>query len=283
MKFHPSFPIVDVTKTDFGGANVISHGRTGPVIANRHDMYVGASLIHYGELSHLEFVIFEQLVPVGSNVIEVGANYGAHTVSLAKLVGPAGKIIAFEPQRMVYQALCGSMALNSLTNVWCHQAAVGATPGSIVVPTLNYDAVNNIGGLSMSEGGPGESVPLVRLDDVIDLDSVQLIKIDVEGMEEGVLRGAEQLIKRHRPALYVENDRIEKSEALIRLIQGLGYRLFWHLPPLFNPDNYFGKTDNIFGGNIVSVNMVCIPNEIELEDTGLKEITDPAYHPLTPK
>jgi FkbM family methyltransferase len=284
LKFHPSFPVVDVTKTDFGGSNVISHGRSGPLIVNRHDQFVGASMIHYGELSHLEFILLEQLIPEGSNVIEVGANYGAHTVSIAKLVGPNGKVIAFEPQRMVYQALCGSMALNSLTNVWCHLAAVGESVGSIVVPPLDYDVINNIGGLSMKETGPGERVPLVKLDDVIDFEEVQLIKIDVEGMEEGVIRGAEQLIKRHRPALYVENDRIPQSESLIRLIQSMGYKLFWHLPPLLNPSNYFANDANIFNGmNYVSVNMVCIPKEIDIEMADLKEITDPTFHPMKPK
>jgi hypothetical protein len=74
--------------------------------------------------------------------------------------------------------------------------------------------------------------------------------------------------------LYVENDRAEKSAALIEQIMGLDYRLYWHLPRLFNSRNYFGETENVFG-NLVSVNMLCIPREVGIGVTG-KEITSPS-------
>jgi len=74
-------------------------------------------------------------------------------------------------------------------------------------------------------------------------------------------RGAEQTIRRYRPVLYVENDREEKSAALIRQLLALDYRLYWHLPPLFEPRNYFGVTENVFG-RIVSVNMLGLHGSI---------------------
>jgi hypothetical protein len=93
-------------------------------------------------------------------------------------------------------------------------------------------------------------------------------------MESAVIAGAGNLISRYRPLLYVENDRIEKSPALIAQLMGLGYRLFWHLPPLFNPNNWRGESADMWGG-IVSVNMLCIPREREAQLTGFREITSP--------
>ena len=110
--------------------------------------------------------------------------------------------------------------------------------------------------------------------DSLDLPVCHLIKIDVEGMEREVLQGAEQTIRRFRPVLYMENDRPEHSAALIRQVLDLGYRLYWHLPPLFNPQNYFGVAENVFG-KIVSVNMLGLPASVPQEVHGLHEITDP--------
>ena len=56
---------------------------------------------------------------------------------------------------------------------------------------------------------------------------------------------------------YAENDRPEKSPEIVRLIRSHGYRLFWHRPPLYSPDNFAGSTSNIFELRIVSFNMLC--------------------------
>lgn len=279
MKYASSSPRVTEQSTDFGGMNIIYHAKDGPIMINRHDVYVGGSLKNYGEFSQFEWLMLDELVPKGSIICEVGANYGTHTTSLAKLVGPEGAIYAFEPQRIVFQALCGNIALHGLTNVWCYNVAVGNESGHITVPPVDYSMPANIGGVSLTGDGPGEKVALMRLDDVLEVPELQLIKIDVEGMELEVLKGATKLIEKHRPGLYIENDRVEKSEALIRYLQSLNYRLYWHKPPLYNPDNYFNNPNNIFP-NIVSINMVGIPDETELEIEGLSKVIDPTEHPL---
>ena len=65
-----------------------------------------------------------------------------------------------------------------------------------------------------------------------------------------------------------ENDRLEKSKDLIELIWSLNYRIYWHLPPLFNPDNFAGDTENIYPG-IVSVNMLRLHNSVNMNLKGL--------------
>jgi FkbM family methyltransferase len=247
--------------------------RHGPMLYFATDQYIGQSLDRYGEFSEGEVDLFRQLVRPGWTVVEVGANLGAHTVFFGQAVGPQGAVLAFEPQRMVFQTLCANVALNALANVYAYHAAAGRQTGTITVPRLNYSVVQNFGGLSLGAWAEGEPVPLMTIDS-LPLTACQLIKVDVEGMEGEVLAGAEQTIRRFRPSLYVENDRQEKSAALIAQLLALEYRLYWHLPPLFNPQNYFAATENVFG-QIVSVNMIGLHASISQNITGLREITKP--------
>lgn len=250
--------------------NVLADCRHGRMVFNRHDRYLGRSLLTYGEFSQGEGEFFEGILRPGDVVLEAGANIGAHTVHLSALVGPTGAVLAFEPQRLAFQCLCANTALNSLDNVWAQQAALGETPGTLLVPVLDPRQENNVGGLEISGHTKGEPVPVETIDRLA-LTRLNLLKADVEGMEVPVLRGAENTISRLRPILYVENDRREKSSELIRLIREFGYRLWWHLPPLFNQHNWRNVTENLFP-NLVSINMFCVPAEGAVQVVGAREV-----------
>lgn len=73
-------------------------------------MFVGRSLALYGEYREGEVELFQQILRPGDIAVEVGANIGAHTVPMAKSVGDSGRIISFEPQNEVFQALNGNIA-----------------------------------------------------------------------------------------------------------------------------------------------------------------------------
>lgn len=122
-------------------------------------------------------------------------------------------------------------------------------------------------------------VPCVRLDDVLRSHTVGLLKLDVEGFELNALKGAEETIARSRPAIYVENDRLDRSQPLIEWLWSREYRMWWHLPLLFNSDNFFGRTENIYGSTL-SCNMLALPKELEMEIEGFTEVTDSATHAL---
>ncbi len=245
--------------------------RHGPMLYNALDIYVGRSFDLYGEFSHGEADVFDQVLRPGMVALDVGANIGAHTIVMARAVGPKGVIIAFEPQRVVFQMLCANMALNVLENVRTFHAAAGAEAGEIVVPNINYAASGNFGGVSLGQYENGESVG-VRTLDSLSLSQCQFIKIDAEGMENEVLKGAGETLSRFRPVLYVENDRREHSSELIERLFSADYRLYWHRPPLFNPDNFFANSENVFE-NLVSGNMLCLPKENTTSVAGLPEIT----------
>jgi FkbM family methyltransferase len=254
------------------GFNRLTRTPHGLMLYNRHDRYIGRSIERYGEFSLGEIELFRQAVQPGWHVVEAGANIGAHTLILAQQVGPRGRVYAFEPQRVLFQTLCANMALNSLTHVYCRQEALGAAAGTTYVPWLDYNAENNFGGLSLTHR-QGEPVPVVPLDS-LDLPRCDFLKIDVEGMELEVLRGASQTIQRFRPLLYVENDRPEQSAELIRYLQELGYELYWHLPPLYSPHNSFRNPENEFG-RTVSVNMLGVHRSVPQNISGLAKVEGP--------
>jgi FkbM family methyltransferase len=258
-----------------GGFNELAPCRAGFMLYNRNDIYIGASLRKYGEFSGGETALFRIILQPGMTVLDIGANIGVHTLDLSQLVGPAGVVHAFEPQRLIFQVLCANVALNSRANVFTHNAAVGAASGTLLVPSLHPDGAHNYGGLSLAGAQQGESVPVVTIDS-LDLNVCHVIKLDVEGMEVEALLGAAATIARFRPILYVENDRPNRSAELISLLQLYGYRLYWHLPPIYSVHNFRGDTENVFG-NTVSVNMFCLPVELPQSAlTGLREVTGPA-------
>jgi FkbM family methyltransferase len=262
-----------------GGFNGCVLGREGYVVYNRNDLYVGRAVERYGEYGEIEARLLRQACPAGAVAVEVGANLGTHTLVLARSAGPAGFVYAYEPQRVVFQCLCANLAVNSTMNVDARHAAVGSEAGFVLMPDIDYGREANFGSVSANAFSEGRKVRRVRLDDDLELGRLDLLKIDVEGMESEVIAGGTQLIERLRPVLYVENDRVEHSEALIRQIMQLDYRLYWHLPPLFNEDNYFGERENIYS-NIVSVNMLCVPRSRPQVLNGFQEILDPGEHPM---
>ncbi len=253
----------------------------GLMLFNRNDVYIGRSIGKYGEFSEGEVALFAQICRGGDVVVEIGSNIGAHTLALSNLVGPQGRVYAFEPQRIVFQTLCANVALNSKTNIECQQVALSSEDGIARIPDLAYDQENNFGGMEIGRFEAGEPVPMRRLDTSIVPPSCRLLKIDVEGMEHDVIRGASALVTAHRPFLYVENDRLEKSDALIALIESLGYRLFWHTPTMFNADNFAGDPENIFP-HVISINMLGVPRELSMETDGFIAV-ERGTHPLRPK
>jgi len=241
--------------------NCLGPARYGQMLYNPNDCYSGRSYKLYGEWKEHEIQTFRPYIQPGMVVLDVGANIGQHTVFFARAVGAKGSILAFEPQRLFFQTLCANVALNSLTKVYTHQAAVGAesAPGSVAVPVRspwienhNFSALPLWADYSQEAC---ETIDMIAIDD-LHLSRCDFMKIEVVGMEEDVIRGAVRTIQRLKPVLYVENDLLgydidqQKSSgeiikentvrrhSLVRILAGLGYQLYWDAAPYFNSDNY---------------------------------------------
>ena len=149
--------------------------------------------------------IVEQMGIVGpqSVVADVGANIGNHTVYFGRIMG-AAKVLSFEPQFHCHDTLCTNIALNGLEKTaLAFNCLIGAETGNGALAKFN---ARNLGGTSFAADSDGD-IPLFALDDAIDpadLDGLDLIKIDVEGMQMEVLGGAEGILSERRPALWIE-------------------------------------------------------------------------------
>lgn len=246
------------------GFNRCKKCRYGIMVYNIMDTYIGRSLDLYGEWAESEMSLLRLFLRPNDVVLDIGSNIGTHTLFFSQVVGPNGKVYAFEPQRIIFQMLCANLALNSLQNVYTYHAAIGAQRGTIITPTLDYKAKMNYGGVRLGGYQTGEQVPAIPLDE-IELQSCRLLKIDVEGMELSVLKGGCRMIQKFKPVIYVENNDSTKSSSLINHLVNFGYHLYWHFSPFYNPCNFFQNNTNVFG-KIFDVNMICVPSELTTTD-----------------
>jgi len=156
----------------------------------------------------------EHLAP-GDVVLDVGAHIGALTVAMARRVGEAGTVYAFEPQRKIYRELIHNLALNALTNVVPLRFALSAESG-----LLEMDAGDGMDGqVSIGRGG---DVVEARTLDSFGFPSVALIKIDVEGHEVEVLHGAGKLIESFHPVIIIET-LAPNRDTVLRMLADYGY------------------------------------------------------------
>jgi FkbM family methyltransferase len=257
--------------------------RHGTMLVNVNDTFMGQSYLRYGEVFEAEIEVLLGLLQFPGLVIDVGANMGVHTVPLAKELARQGRqMLSFEPQPVIFQQLCANLALNGLMNVRALPYACGSMSGVVTFSAPDYCQEGNFGGVSMSTQGSISAVvaaPCHTLDEIVQEAQVALIKIDVEGFELEVLKGAKNLIGHWLPAMFIENDRLEKSEALIQWLFDHDYQLYWHISKIYNPNNFRGNKENIFA-NTGSVNMLCLHRDRKITVEGGIPITDTSYHPM---
>lgn len=247
--------------------NKVQKCRHGQMLFSDHDAFVGRSLDLYGEYSEAEADLLLHALKPGGIAVEVGANIGALTVPLAK---KAGAMYAFEPQRTTFYALCGNVFANNLKNVFCFQRALGSERKLVTIPDIDYDFPGNYGAYSLVTSTAFDAVPIkvpveMNMLDDFGLPACDLLKVDVEGMEGDVLSGGVELIEKHRPVLYVEIDRADSREKVLRFAKDMGYECWQHFPPLYREDNWkAGDNENVFG-EMVSVNLLAFH-----KDSGMK-------------
>jgi FkbM family methyltransferase len=246
--------------------NTIKSCKHGVFLFNTNDTHIGQSLSEYGEYCEEEINLINTVLLPGQTAIDIGANIGTHSIAMARMVGPKGLVMSFEPQRMCYYSLCANVSLNNLTNIVCLQQAVGKEAGFVEVPELDFQQKGNFGSLELDRpyNAPGSCRVKVVTVDSLNLPKIDLIKADVEGMEADVIRGAIKSIEKHRPVLYIENDRPDRASIVLALVRALGYNVLFHVPYLYNPNNFLNNKSNYFS-NTVSLNMFCVPEEKEFE------------------
>lgn len=226
-------------------------GRWGTCHYFKKDEYIGRSVHNYGEYNPDETEYILSLAQGTQLVLDIGANIGCISQALEY---SGHNVVAFEPQPEVYNVLCKNFGGVS------YNVALGSSAGVAKMPKIRYDDKNNVGGMAIGTRGVLGTIDVeVRTVDSFNFENVGLMKIDVEGYEEEVLRGAIETIARCKPILYIEDDRQSKSQSLHAFLKELGYVWTKHSPPLYRENNFFGLKQNIWRMNYVSENIDCRP------------------------
>lgn len=186
----------------------------GKFIVNRHCDFQADALIKTGK-THIEqeisniFVIIDCL-PSDAVVIDGGANIGFFSVPVAQRRKDIN-ILSFEPQRMIHNALAGTLVLNDINNVILHYAALGSNSRWVTIPNIDYGKPQDFGMVKLNKQvnatdnqwiNPRLSCT-VRIDD-LKLDRLDFIKLDVEGFECEALDGGTKTIQKYLPWIWVE-------------------------------------------------------------------------------
>jgi FkbM family methyltransferase len=234
-------------------AYVLAATNHGTMIVNRHDQAdvdadhafgVGFQLLSRSSYDPSEVGFALALLELrkthfgpGVFALDAGANIGVHTIEWARAMFGWGRVLAFEAQEYVFYALAGNVALNNCWNASVRWSALGERDGHIDIPEPDYLRPGSFGSLELKQRGArtefiGQEVsyekddcvrtPMVAVDSLA-LERLDFLKIDVEGMEIDVLRGARATLQACKPIVMLE---VVKSDAatLQDILQGLGYR-----------------------------------------------------------
>lgn len=192
------------------------------------DINVGNTLKRRGTFDQRMSYALQSLCRPGYTVLDVGANLGAFTVPLAERVGRRGVVHAFEPFRKVFQHLNANVAMNGLSNVYTYNIAVGRDEREVEVhsPDLSTFTVPSAMRVENQHGRDDAAMYdkvfyeedrariSMRPLDSFDFGGrpVHFVKIDVEFMELEVILGARELIRKHRPVIWAENEPFFKKK-----------------------------------------------------------------------
>ena len=194
----------------------------------------GKAIHQSGWYEHDTIRAFQTILKPGDTFLDIGANFGQYTLLGSKLVGESGHVIAFEPEPVSYAWLAGNVRRNELANVRLVSCALGEKAATL---DLYVGSPDNLGTTSFRKqynfSGRTVAVPVRTLDEYCGsqgIAAVNAIKLDVEGAELSVLRGAERVLASH-PILVVEFEesnqrRFDLScDDLERFLTARGYEL----------------------------------------------------------
>ncbi len=185
---------------------------------------VDSQLYYSGEFEPTTVAMLRRLVKPGDTVFDVGANIGYLSLVLRTCVEDGGRVASFEPMPLMAERLRANIELNGFTNIEAVSAGLSDAAGSDLL-TL-HPAIRLDGRIAEPQ-----AVELIMLDDYVarhPIDRLDLIKIDTDGAEPRVLRGAAQTLRRFKPVVVIElgvggPDAAAESIALLR---GQGYGFF---------------------------------------------------------
>ena len=159
------------------------------------DRLVALVLFRLGWMGREDFRIFRRLLRLGMTVLDIGANQGVFTLYCADLVGPGGRIIAFEPDPEMFAALRANVKAGGKNWVELHNLAVGSEEGQLSFQASAFNRGDNRLVAATDSADPGAKVvQVVTIDRLLEGRKADFIKMDVQGWEGAALRGMQRLL-----------------------------------------------------------------------------------------
>jgi len=227
--------------------------------------FVGAAMFH-GGFENAESSVVERLLGPGMTVVDIGAHHGYYTLLASRKVGPRGRVLAVEASPREREKLNLHLRINRCANVQVETRALAEAEGEAELYLVRggQTGCNSLRKPDVSE--PTEAVPVRtgRLDSVLrehKIETVDFVKLDVEGAELSVLKGAPELLRRKpRPIILIEVQDIRTgpwgyaAQEIVRFLSRAGFRWFQVLP-----DRNLAPVDE--SREEYDANFVAIPDE----------------------
>jgi len=184
-----------------------------------------------------EIIFMQKFLKPGDTFLDIGSNIGLFSLLASGIVGPTGKIIAFEPSPLTYSRLMENITLNDFKNITARNIGLSDKTGTLEMQQSDngYDAWNTFAPADSGKFHKSISVPVATLDDElahVTKENIALIKLDVEGWEKYVLEGGLQFLRDHSPTLIIEFTDSNTFAAgyfvqdIFTLLESLGYQWF---------------------------------------------------------
>lgn len=228
------------------------------------DRWLALRLHRTGLMGVADRKLLEAQIKPGMNVVDIGANQGLYTLLFSRLVGENGRVLAFEPDDLLHDALQANVAFNHASNVQPFHCALGSQRGTMTLYRSLFNSGDNRLAAKTAQEGTREAVQvrIERLDEMLAGQRIDFIKIDVQGWEMEVFRGMQRLLDapaNARMAIFFEywpqglrdagSDPVEPLEFLVQ-----------------NGFDIYPST------GIISVGNMLTPNELSLTISGNKYI-----------
>ncbi len=182
-----------------------------------------------------EIKFLRRLLRPGQRVIDIGANCGVYALSMAQAVGPAGRVWAFEPASGTAGLLAAGIAANGFAHVSLERSALSSASGSARLSLGPHPEMNALV-RGAQPAGPTEDVPVLTLDECLESRAwrdIELVKIDAEGEEAGIVKGGARFFARESPlVLYEVKAHRDLHLELVEAFAALGYASYRLVPGL---------------------------------------------------
>ena len=238
------------------GFSAVAECRYGILQYLPDEPLVGDSLGWYGEYLQSQLDLLTGLTRPGATVLEVGAGVGAHALALAAALAPEGHLLLYESRPVFRRILEQNLAANRVGNVTLMRGQLGGGRASVPI----FEGLSPTQTMSLGADMVPETV------DDLQLEQLQLLKINLPLNGQEVTEGATDTLWRLRPVLFAASPDEAGLSDLVTSAKDHGYRTWRSEVTLFNPENFNRREEDIFGGR-KALALLGVPEEAEVHMT----------------